>query len=268
MGPVHMASGKEALIGEWPWQVAIYDRADEEIICGGALIGEQWVLTAAHCVVDYEPVFNIRDERDFFVYLGKHYRNDYMDDEFVQTKEVKDSVAKIIPNERNWRLRFQSDLALLKLHEPAKLTNGVQLVCLPTQEYLSRSNALQGTKGWVAGWGLDASDSPSKFLREVRLTVYDILSCENQTAITIGKIPELTDAHLCAGHQPDPHTSTTYETLCAGDSGSPIVFQANSKQERSPWLIEGIFSHIYMNDSQECSKLLPGQFAIFTRVHK
>ncbi|GFR20200.1 protein masquerade [Trichonephila clavata] len=42
--------GKEALHGEWCWQVAVIN-VQNQYICGGALIGDLWVLTAAHCVV-------------------------------------------------------------------------------------------------------------------------------------------------------------------------------------------------------------------------
>ena len=79
--------GQEAEPGSWPWQAAIYDVLEEDIICGGALIGEQWVLTAAHCV-HYRR--DVRDTSDFVVYLGKHHRNNSRDDKFVQNSKVQD----------------------------------------------------------------------------------------------------------------------------------------------------------------------------------
>ncbi|CAG0878697.1 unnamed protein product [Darwinula stevensoni] len=263
--PVHTARGREAPIGEWPWMVAIYDNHEfvKDIICGGALIGERWVLTAAHCVVDYNP-FQVRDKDDYLVYLGKHYRNDSKDDGFVQIRKV----AKIIPNMENKRFKFRSDLALLKLNQSVKLTNGVQVVCLPTKEYQSRSNLLHGVKGWLAGWGEDASNFPSEFLREVLLSVHARPSCENQVGKVAGKIPELTDKLFCAGHQPYPEPSREHETVCIGDSGSPMTFQADTKQETSPWVVEGILSHTYAKEKQKCSEMVHGQFGIFITVHK
>ncbi|CAG0900481.1 unnamed protein product [Darwinula stevensoni] len=273
--PIHTMRGKVAPIGEWPWQVAIYDKDEEVIDCGGALIREQWVLTAAHCVVNYDPYFQARDANDFLVYLGKHYRNDSRDDGLVQ----KCKVAQVFPHPRNRHQIFQADIALLKLEEPAKLTEGVQLVCLPTQEYLSQHNVDHGRKGWVAGWGLDGSNSPSRVLRNVELQVQSAPICSRYTEDVTRQSSNLVDTLFCAGQLGENHTSRTlyysvaprileYETVCKGDSGSGMVFPIFPYLERGPWIIEGVLSHIYHNESQNCSDLLPGQFGVFTKVHR
>ena len=41
--------GEDGVPGEWCWQVALINSLNQ-YLCGGALIGTQWVLTAAHCV--------------------------------------------------------------------------------------------------------------------------------------------------------------------------------------------------------------------------
>ena len=81
------AGGEPSAIGKWPWVAAIYDATKELLICGGALIREEWVLTAAHCLV-HGGTSRVRNSTDFRVYLGKYYRSDSLDDGFVQKREV------------------------------------------------------------------------------------------------------------------------------------------------------------------------------------
>jgi secreted trypsin-like serine protease len=42
--------GKDAELGQWPWQAFIY--MDNVALCGGSLVMPQWILTAAHCVAE------------------------------------------------------------------------------------------------------------------------------------------------------------------------------------------------------------------------
>lgn len=46
--------GEDGERGEWCWQVALINSLNQ-YLCGAALIGTQWVLTAAHCVTKLVP---------------------------------------------------------------------------------------------------------------------------------------------------------------------------------------------------------------------
>ena len=44
-----VVNGLDAQVGEFPWMVSLNLRGEH--FCGGTLIGAQWVMTAAHCVL-------------------------------------------------------------------------------------------------------------------------------------------------------------------------------------------------------------------------
>ncbi|CAG0893563.1 unnamed protein product [Darwinula stevensoni] len=249
------AGGKPAPKGEWPWQAAIYDGEKRELICGGALIAERWVLTAAHCIT-VDGTTRARDARNFVVYLGKYHRNDSLDNEYVQRRVV----SQIFMQEFSFQ-NFDSDIALLKLNVPALLTSQVQLVCLPTR--FDDSKLENGTRGWVAGWGLNSFDQRDATLTQVELPVILNKDCSRETTSVSGDRPVTLNSNMfCAGHDKDT-PAEEYQTVCRGDSGSPMVFPSHSSQE-SRWSVEGIVSHFF--SKEECSTRHPGQYSVFTRV--
>ncbi|CAG0884647.1 unnamed protein product [Darwinula stevensoni] len=258
-----LAGGEPSDIGEWPWQAAVYDAKKDDLLCGGALIREQWVLTAAHCVtVPYS--LTVRQPKEFKVHLGKHYRDISKDDEFVQIKQVSHI---IVHEEFNWQ-NFDADIALLKLGKPSVLTSRVQLVCLPSQDHLSQFPTEDRMKGWVAGWGLNASDLFTAVLTEVQLPVMSNLECRQDVTRLTGdsKLTDTLNSNMfCAGHDKDTPVED-YQTVCPGDSGSPLVVLSPVSDGNS-WTVFGIVSH-YFSNRQMCSMRLPGQFGVFTRVSR
>ncbi|CAG0900619.1 unnamed protein product [Darwinula stevensoni] len=87
--PTALIKGEKAAPGSWPWQAAIYDKQKKGIVCGAALIGEGWVLTAAHCVMqENNNNFTVRDINDFIIYLGNPNQDESRNDGSVQKKEA------------------------------------------------------------------------------------------------------------------------------------------------------------------------------------
>ncbi|CAG0894781.1 unnamed protein product [Darwinula stevensoni] len=250
--------GKPSEIGEWPWQAGIYDVEKGKLVCGGALIQEQSVLTAAHCVA-VGGTSRARKTKNILVYLGKHYRSNARDDELVQVKEV----SRIIIHKDFQIHNFDGDIALLRLSEPAVLTARVQLLCLPNRFFISELNLQVGVEGWVAGWGSDETDNLPLVLTKVKLPVIANPICIRDTIHFTGDkdiARTLSSNMFCAGHGAD-----TPLKVCPGDSGSPMVFQSNASLD-SPWTVEGIVSHFFRKT--DCSMRPPGQYGIFTKVNR
>ncbi|CAG0900738.1 unnamed protein product [Darwinula stevensoni] len=253
-----IAKGNPSGMGKWPWQAAIYDAVNEDITCGGALIQKQWVLTAAHCVTG-ESSTNTRNQTEFRVYLGKHYRHNFTDDKQVQLREV----SKIIVHEDYHYQNYDSDIALLKLTEEANLTARVQLVCLPTPQDNPENRML----GWVAGWGYNGSDVHPDVLMEAELPVVSINDCRLDITRSSGNptlTQTLTSNMFCGGHD-IKSPEEMFQTVCPGDSGSPMVFRSAASWG-SPWQVMGIVSHFLR--STPCSLRGPGYYGIFTNVSR
>lgn len=85
-----ITNGNATEVGQWPWQVGVSQYLPEYeawfLLCGGALISETWVVTAAHCVTS--PTGQILPPSEFKFQFGKYHRNNELDDEMVEERTV------------------------------------------------------------------------------------------------------------------------------------------------------------------------------------
>lgn len=211
--PGHRVAKEDA----WPWQAVIY--VQSAVKCGGTLIADNWVLTAAKC-------FNGKKIKNLTNYhveiaLGEH---DRLTDE--GTEQSYDAI-KIIRPPRYFKKR-RDDLALVKLKYPVKQTAFVHSICYDNDP---TSSLIWPTEyGVITGWGSrkqSKNRSTVPAYDELQQTVVKFVSgkaCQQKMKNNFrGNV-------FCASSQDD----TVDE--CLGDTGGPVV----AKRQDQTWTLVGV----------------------------
>lgn len=162
---------------EYPWLVGL--QKNGKIYCGGALISNGFVLTAAHCVNSFEA-------KDIRVFLGGHN----ISADYTEIRRV----AEIISHDYFHPTTFDNDIALLKLDKSVQFSAKIQPACLPETQF----EDYDGVYTLIAGWGrTDEKDVNShKGLRSVVVPIWSGEECANSD---YGK-KRLTGNMMCAGY--------------------------------------------------------------------
>uniref|UniRef100_A0A4W5P8J5 Hepsin n=1 Tax=Hucho hucho TaxID=62062 RepID=A0A4W5P8J5_9TELE len=137
-----IVGGVDARQGSWPWQVSLqYDGVHQ---CGGSIISDRWIVSAAHCF----PERNRQVSR-WRVLLGSIYNK--LTHKNVRVLEVKTVVyhSSYLPFVDPSIDDNSRDIAVLALAQPLHFTDYIQPVCLP--HYGQR--LIDGQMGTVTGWG-------------------------------------------------------------------------------------------------------------------
>ncbi|XP_060634583.2 plasma kallikrein [Anolis sagrei] len=223
-----IVGGENASLAEWPWQVSLHVKlSTQSHICGGSIISDQWILTAAHCTEDLQVPEIWR------IYTGILRQSEIKQDTSVF------KVQEIIVHSKYRISEAGYDIALLKLDRPMNFSVLQQPLCLPTEEMNTKY-----TECWVTGWG---------YTKE-RGQVHDILQklkiplISNQECQTRYQNHRITDKMLCAGY------TEGGKDACKGDSGGPLSCKYQNK-----WYLAGITSW-----GEGCAR--PGQPGVYTNV--
>ena len=258
-----IVGGKEADSGEWPWQVALIDAQESDIVqfCGGSLVHPRWVLTAAHCVDDV-------DADDVQVLAGTHDLDE-------GGRRIDVQAIRMHRGYRGDPAGSGNDVALLKLAGSAGVD---EVVALPDVER-SAEVAEPGVTATTIGWGLlrpircergsktgahrcrprgggaghfvddltgrpvEPSDVLTSSLMQVELPLVGEETCRK--AYPGAAIDGRT---LCAGLRKGGKDS------CQGDSGGPLVVRDGDE-----WVQVGVVSW-----GAGCAK--PGKYGVYTHT--
>ncbi|XP_067622036.1 serine protease easter-like [Eurosta solidaginis] len=208
-------------IDEFPWTALIKYFKGNNIVgyhCGGSLINERYVLTAAHCVSkrvlpENWALIGVRlgewnqeteidcqiDSRGNSLCAGPHVDVD-----------VEEQICHPIYN-----VRTQSnDIALLRLKEKIVFNDFIQPICLPFVTYFQLDNFENATMD-IAGWGATEASTSSKTKLKALVRVQNFDQCQSKYR-SYARVT-LSDNQICAGGEKSIDT-------CRGDSGGPLMF--------------------------------------------
>lgn len=193
-------NGQNARANEFPYIALIRTRG---MYCGGALISDRFVLTAAHCVMNLE-----QDER-FTVVLGSH--NYYVSDD-------DQKVVKLRANMKFWKHEnftmpsAVNDIAIIELSKNVTFSDNIKPISISRDKLIDDKRVV----AVIAGWGETEKTEPD-VLQTAKMKLIPINDC-----IKYQKhfIETLTETNICAfGVQEKSGLNRTIGP-CDGDSGS------------------------------------------------
>ena len=231
-----IVGGSVAQVGAWPWQVALLVNGLSPFngqFCGGSLITDEWVITAAHCMF-VDGV--LEQPADIDVQAGIHTLS--------SNAGQRRDLSSIVVHPSYDPGTFNFDIALVKLSSPVILNSTVSTI-IPL---VPQDGALAdpGVTATVTGWGrISAEGDFSDELLQVEVPIVSTSDCNSSTSYN----GSVTANMLCAGSIEDGGIDS-----CQGDSGGPLVVP-----DGTGWRLAGVVSW-----GIGCA--LPQKPGVYTRV--
>ncbi|KAJ3647415.1 hypothetical protein Zmor_019294 [Zophobas morio] len=256
--------GENTELDEFPWLALLqYRKANEKkaFLCGGALINNRYILTAAHCVHPWQLAKE--GLKLLGVRLGEYDTETNPDclmsrfgDVDCAPEPVNFGIEQKIVHERySLDINNHNDIALLRLNRNVDFTDFVQPICLPLQAKEMKKTYV-GQKLFVAGWGAtDNKTRASPVKLKVQLPVKPLHDCNRTYSNLKPHKAILSQNQMCAGGEKGKDS-------CRGDSGGPLMTIVLDKYRIPHWVAAGLVSFGPKACGQEN---IPG---VYTQVSK
>ncbi|KAG5896190.1 hypothetical protein JTB14_016964 [Gonioctena quinquepunctata] len=245
-------NGKNARLKEFPWMVLLSYKTvnGPKFMCGGTIINEKYVLTAAHCIVNtsFPLMMQVR--------VGEYNIPTKTDCE-VNDRGIRKcldpvqdvAIEEIIPHPQFTLDVIQNDIGLLRIAGINMSANNVQPICLPVNENTGNPKLNSAT---ITGWGITDpnGDQGSPILQKVDVPIVTPEVCRN--AYVMESIVRITNKNICAGDREEKDS-------CKGDSGGPLQAAAYVN-DASRYVQQGIVSYGHRHCGQK------GYPAVYTKV--
>ncbi|KAI9588842.1 brachyurin-like [Glossina fuscipes] len=198
-----IVSGTPAVSGQLPWQVILKKDEFDDLLCGGSIMNECWVLTAAHCTHSLSSIFLM-----FGIVLIDDFRAVTM-------------IATEFHEHPNYDPEtLHNDVSLIRLPKILNYSNTIKPIPLVTSAYASSS--FIGHVGVVAGFGLTDDEylDYSKVLLWAQVEIIDNSECMRVYGDNV-----VIDSVMCARGR-----NNSNQGICSGDSGGPLLARGNNNE--------------------------------------